>query len=95
MSAQLLDVDLIFLDCGGERTLQAVAMLDDGTTESFGPVPFTGALGPLAEQLHARFGRGDDDLQQTQLRLTTVHFRNMSRGENAVGQSYPFKVPTS
>jgi hypothetical protein len=80
-------IDLIFLEQGGERTL-SVALKD----KMLGPVPFKNAFDPLSELLREFSPEEFADKTQTQLMLTAIHFRNMSRGENSAGQSYPFRL---
>lgn len=88
----IVGFDLIFVQAPSGRSMSAGVVFADGTTTQVGPFPSVGAFGPIAEALRALDPEQFDDEQQTQLRLTVMHFQNMSRGANDAGQSYPFQL---
>lgn len=87
-----MELDLMFIIQGAKRTMSVGVAADDGSFEMIGPVDSQGAFDPLTRQLLERYpdlGTYDEVV----LQLTVIHFRNMSRRENSVGQSYPFHIP--
>lgn len=85
-------VDLIYVIAPSERTMQVAIAHDDGRTERLGPVPSTGAFGPLGVALAQLLPESYADAATATLALTTLHFVCMIKGANVLGQPYPHRV---
>lgn len=85
-------IDLIYVEYDNEKTLSCV-VVDGLVAEQIGPVPIKAAIELLAPDLLRTVPERFADLKAVTTLLTLVHFRNMGRGANDAGQSYPFRLP--
>lgn len=83
-------IDLIYVVRPNAGWMCAMVDLRDGAGPAMlGPVPAEGAFEQLGELLAAGLPERFPDERAAASWLTLVHFINLARGSNAVGQDYP------
>jgi hypothetical protein len=86
-------IDLIYIRRQAGSTL-AVALLggDAADAKMLGPVPAVGWVSQLAPLLAAERPGQFPTVEDAEAHLFVVHFRNINRGTNSAGQSYPCEI---
>ena len=85
-----INVDLIYVSESGERSMSCAVYGDKEAL--LGPVPSEGAIKALAPLLVQTIPNEFPDVKVAERHLMVIHFRNMSAGQNASGQGYPYEV---
>jgi hypothetical protein len=86
-------IDLIYIRRQAGSAL-AVALLggDAADAKMLGPVPAVGWVSQLAPLLAAERPGEFPTVEDAEAHLFVVHFRNINRGSNSAGQSYPCEI---
>jgi len=85
--------DLIYVEQDGVRTM-AAGFFNEGSDRMVGPFPAKEAGPKIVDALlkEPAFGFADSNAAETA--YTVAHMRNMQRGANDAGQSYPYRITT-
>lgn len=83
-------IDLSYWYENGERRMMCICAMEDGQFWHSPAYPSKGALNAIQRDICSEFNvwAKDKDLS---LLLTSIHYQNMARKQNAVGQDYPSK----
>lgn len=83
--------DLIYVAADEGRTMSCGILHGEEAT-LVGPFPAKEAGPKIVDALLQHPGLGFESRKQAETAYMLAHFRNMTRGENDAGQSYPFRL---